>query len=102
MHAPERFLRQKIQQGSYILFLNHVEKSKREKAPKEFYAQLDPMPEDGVSGAIMVGAEGKKDILRDLALCGIEHSTLFPEDYDGICRALSEEIIASARPVPYS
>lgn len=95
VHAPERFLRQKVQQGSYILFPNRVMEE------ENFYAQLDPICESDLSGEIIIGAEGKEKILQELAVCGINYSTLFPEDYDGICRLLSEDIISKAS-LPYS
>ena len=84
IYAPFTNLRQRMQQGRYILFPNAVFKEKDAVIIKHF---IQPISKDNecVVARIQIAAEEKENILRELKFFGISRQTLFPDNVDIVC-----------------
>ena len=83
VYAPSYSLRQNIQRGRYILFEDSYEDGRR---------RIKPIPKDHGSIAlrIMVPADAKKQIRKDLRLLGVSKELLFLDNADMVCREIAE------------
>ncbi len=89
VYAPSYSLRQNIQSGRYILFANKVALESDE------YKMLDeiaPISKDGeaIVCRIIVPADIKNSIRKDLRLLGISRELLFLDNADMVCREIRE------------
>lgn len=94
VHAPLHALRQKIQQGRFILFPNRIINDYLGKDNKAFDTIIDPISKDNdcIKQRIIIKKESKKRILRDLKLCGVSESTLFADSVDTVCKGIVERV----------
>ena len=81
IEAPADLLRQNVQQGMYMLFLNDF--PPMEETP-EYSNSISPVldTDSSIIGKIIISSRGKKGIKRELESLGISESTLFPENID--------------------
>lgn len=89
VYAPIRNLRQKMQQGRYILFPNQIEKDNPNNP--YFTTLIDPIPKDhsSICKRIIVSKEVKGQILKELKLFGISRETLFADNIDIVCEEIT-------------
>lgn len=88
--AKESSVRQKIQQGSYILFHNKINTFKS----KPYFSQkIEPIDKNNsiIVNRYIIDSKNKEKILKQLAMVGISKSTLFSDNIDFVC----EEIASS-------
>lgn len=83
-YAPFMHLRQRLQQGRYILFPNDV---KTIDDIVKFETMISPIDKDSecIATRIQIAAEEKENILRELKFFGISRQTLFPDNVDIVC-----------------
>lgn len=88
--ASEHSLRQKAQQGKYILFTNN-------KGTAHFDNYITAIDKNSpfIKTKITIPKEEKKHLLDQLKILGISKSTLFSDSIDCICAELKEEISAT-------
>lgn len=91
IYAPIRSLRQKIQQGRYILFPNHINKEDFDDACFEWKIDAIPKDHEDIIKRIIIPKEIKEQLLIDLSALGITKSFLFCDNTDVTC----EEIVNS-------
>ena len=84
IYAPFTNLRQRMQQGRYILFPNAIDKENDTVIIKDW---IRPISKDSecVVARIQIAAEDKENILRELKFFGISRQTLFPDNVDIVC-----------------
>jgi hypothetical protein len=98
IYSPVRSLRQLFQQGRYILFPNVIETQtstdelERPREIKYFDLKINPIDKDDpcVSGRIIIPAERKSIIRKQLRLFGICEESLFADNTDRVCKSISE------------
>ena len=83
VYAPSYSLRQNIQRGRYILFADTYEENKR--CIKEI-----PKNHRQIAQRIIVPADLKKSIRKDLRLLGVSKELLFLDNTDMVCREIAE------------
>ena len=90
VHAPIRSMRQKVQQGRYILFPNHIKGDTDEE--KCFGWTIDAIPKShkDIVGQILIPKEIKQKMLQDLAILGIKTDVLFGDNIDIVCKGIVE------------
>ncbi|MGN0345912.1 MAG: FRG domain-containing protein [Lachnospiraceae bacterium] len=83
VYAPSYSLRQNIQRGRYILFEDSYEEKKRciREIPKNHRQ---------IAQRIIVPADLKKSIRKDLRLLGVSKELLFLDNTDMVCREIAE------------
>lgn len=89
IYAPTRNLRQKMQQGRYILFSNRI---KHENPDKPYFeAIIDPIPKDHecICKLIIIPKEIKKLVIKELELFGISREILFADNVDVVCEEIT-------------
>lgn len=88
VYAQELSQRQKAQQGSFILFSNHIESSL--EAPY-FHKNIRPIAKDDscIVGRFIIPAKCKKDISNQLAMVEISEASLFPDSIDKGCAEIA-------------
>lgn len=90
VETQEVLERQRIQQGLYMMVPNKVELDDGELMIKqdipEFYLK------DSNAGRMIISAEHKKNILRELNLIGINEGFLFGDSIDYVCRQIKRDI----------
>lgn len=88
IYAPVREMRQRAQQGRYILFPNHIEHDKHDQM--SFCSYIDKIEKDAdyIAGGILVAGSEKEEILKELALFGITKETLFCDSVDVVCESI--------------
>lgn len=84
IYAPFTNLRQRMQQGRYILFPNAIAKENDAVIIKDFIQPISKNNECVVA-RIQIAAEEKENILRELKFFGISRQTLFPDNVDIVC-----------------
>jgi hypothetical protein len=86
VHASEETLRQKMQQGQYILFPNFIEKP--DKSEWYFSKYIKPIPKDKehIEKRIIVPQQLKSKLLKQLEILGISEGTLFSDSIDSVCK----------------
>lgn len=89
VYAPSYSLRQNIQSGRYILFANKVVK---EDGEYKMIDEISPVSKDGDSIVcrIIIPAEAKKSIRKDLRLLGISKELLFLDNADMVCKEIRD------------
>lgn len=91
IHASEETLRQKIQQGQYILFPNNIKKG----SDGEFFFEklIKPIPKDidHIEKRIIIPSNIKKSLIFELNILGISSSTLFSDNVDMVCKGIIDE-----------
>lgn len=83
VYAPSYSLRQNIQRGRYILFPDSYEGGRR---------KINAIKKDNenIVLRIIVPAEAKKQIRKDLRLLGVSKELLFLDNADMVCREIAE------------
>lgn len=92
IYAPVRGTRQRIQSGRYILFPNDIDTYELDDSEKAFIWKISPMPKthECVAGSIIIPHNKKKEILKQLTLCGISEAALFEDNTDIVCKGIKE------------
>lgn len=87
VYAPIRSLRQQMQRGRFMLFANKIVSNDLDIG---FETIIDALPKNHpmISGTLIIPKECKKQILSDLALCGISRDTLFCDNVDIVCKSI--------------
>ena len=94
IYAPFSSLRQKMQQGRYILFQNDVEVTDKGIASIEPMISEIPKNHSCIAARIQVDALSKGKILQQLSLFGISRQTLFPDSTDVVCEEIKKDALA--------
>ncbi|MFI3249542.1 MAG: FRG domain-containing protein [Eubacteriales bacterium] len=78
--------RQRLQQGSYILFPNYVDVC-------AFKAIIEPLSKEheSIEMIIKIPHAAKTSIQKSLSLCGISEATLFADSPDVVCKNIRQE-----------
>ena len=86
VHASEETLRQKMQQGQYILFPNFIKKP--DESEWYFSKYIEPIPKDKehIEKRIIVPQQLKSKLLKQLEILGISEGTLFSDNIDSVCK----------------
>lgn len=86
VHATEQIERQKLQQGSYILFPNKIS-GDDEKGDLCFEKIIKPIDKDNeqIMGRFVIKKESKSTIRERLEFLGISKATLFGDNIDIVC-----------------
>lgn len=94
IYAPFSSLRQKMQQGRYILFPNDVKVT--DKRIVYFEPMISEIPKNHscIAARIQVDASSKGKILQQLSLFGISRQTLFPDSTDVVCEEIKKDALA--------
>ena len=90
VYAPSYSLRQNIQRGRYILFANNIIENK--DGDKCFERKINEIPKEheAVVARIIVPADVKASIRRDLRLLGVSKELLFLDNADMVCREIAD------------
>lgn len=91
VEAQETLERQRLQQGVYMLIPNAVEK----RADGKYYVkrQLPAFYEQNINyGRMIIKAEHKEQILRELDLIGINEGFLFGDSIDHVCSQIKRSV----------
>ena len=91
IYAPFSSLRQKLQQGRYILFHNSVKITDKGNVDIEPIIREIPKDHDCIAAKIRVAAEAKEEILRQLSFFGISRKTLFADNTDIVCEEIKKD-----------
>ena len=88
--APTRNLRQKMQQGRYILFPNRIG-TYYDSDKLCFEAVIDSMPKDHncICKRIIIPKEVKNQIMKELKLFGVSREILFADSVDIVCEEIT-------------
>lgn len=83
--------RQKLQQGSFILFPNQIEEN--ENGEIRFKKMIGPLKKDAgcIVKRIKVPSGAKKDLRKNLSLFGVSESSLFADNIDMVCKGIVNE-----------
>lgn len=95
VEAQETLERQRIQQGLYLLIPNEVVVKNGKFFVKSKLPELNVR--DSNIGHIIVKAENKKSILKELDLIGINEGFLFGDSIDHVCRQIKKNVKGSFR-----
>lgn len=87
VHSQERSLRQKLQQGQFILFPNEIIESSNSPFFNKLIVPISKNSDSIVRRIIITSIE-KDDILKKLEMLGISESTLFMDSIDVICKKI--------------
>lgn len=91
IHASEETLRQKMQQGQYILFPNKIKNA----TDGEYYFEkiIAPIPKDSdqIEKRIIIPLDIKKQLITELNILGISNATLFSDNVDMVCKGILDE-----------
>lgn len=87
--ASNRSLRQRVQQGRYILFPNNIVYTYQGQIPN-FETLIKPIEKDSdcIAERILIPKELKPIILDELRLFGVEKATLFCDSIDSVCEGI--------------
>lgn len=90
IYAPIRSARQQAQSGRYILFPNHINKSREAHQEDYFEWMIDEIPKDhpDIVMRFIIPKDIKKQLLTDLSILGISESTLFCDNIDTVCKGI--------------
>lgn len=94
VYAPVHTLRQQLQQGRFLLFPNRIIDNYLESGKKAFETIIDPLPKGDsciVQRFIIKGC-AKKEMLKDLEVCGICEATLFADSVDTVCKGIVDRV----------
>lgn len=83
VYAPSYSLRQNIQRGRYILFTDSIVDGKK-------VIEAIPKNHKNIIARLIVPAEIKKQVRRDLRLLGISKELLFLDNTDMVCKEIAE------------
>lgn len=89
VYAPSYSLRQNIQSGRYILFANTIENEAGKFTMKEEIKAISKESESVVF-RVIVPAELKKKMRKDLRLLGISKELLFLDNVDTVCKEIMD------------
>lgn len=95
VRSKELSIRQKIQQGSYILFPNSInDMGQEEEVIPIFEQKMEEIKKDdkAIIERYIIPAENKEDILNQLSMLGISKGTLFSDNIDIICEEITNNI----------
>lgn len=87
--ASNRSLRQKVQQGRYILFPNNIVYTYQGQIPN-FETLINPIKKDSdcIAARIIIPKELKSIIIDELRLFGVDKATLFCDSTDSVCEGI--------------
>lgn len=88
IHAPIQSARQRVQQGRYILFPNHIEYETYEEGCFEWLIAPIPKDHSDITIRAIIPKEVKRKLLLDLSVMGINESTLFCDNIDTVCKGI--------------
>lgn len=88
-YAPSYSLRQNIQSGRYILFANKIIKENDEYIETK---EIEPISKenDSIICRIIIPANVKRQMRRDLRLLGVSKELLFLDNADTVCREIRD------------
>ncbi len=84
--------RQKRQQGAFIIFPNKIDNTYLNYEISEHIEPIDKEKDRGVAKRIIIPADKKELITRDLKSFGITEDFLFPDSIDVICQTITGNI----------
>ena len=90
--SKEITIRQKIQQGEYILFPNCIETALDRS--RNFVNYIEPIDknESRIKHRIIIKKSVKEDLLRCLSAFGINEGTLFSDSIETVCKQIKNDI----------
>ena len=90
IYAPIKSVRQQVQAGRYILFHNHINKSREICSENYFEWNIDAIPKDhqDIILRFIIPKDVKRNLLLDLELLGISEATLFCDNIDVVCKGI--------------
>ena len=95
VEAQETLERQRLQQGLFLLIPNQVVENEGKLIIKPNLPQLNV--KDSNVGHMIIKAENKKEILKELALIGINEGFLFSDSIDHVCSQIKKSIMMEFR-----
>lgn len=92
VRANEFIPRQKIQQGSYILFNNRIEDNNSELG---FVSKIDPISknDEQIVSRFIIPCRIKNELLNQLSIFGISKGVLFSDSIDFVCQEIVESYL---------
>lgn len=86
VHSYHHSVRQKIQQASFILFPNDIQTG--EDGYGYFIERISPLPKDHevIAAKLVIPAEAKLGLIKELEYAGISRSILFADSIDVTCQ----------------
>ena len=87
LQASEEILRQKIQQGQFILFNNDIVTENEKNYFKSLISPIEKNPKN-IEKRIIIPKNQKKEILLQLKILGISEATLFSDNIDKVCEGI--------------
>ena len=96
LYAPIRSVRQQIQRGRFMLFPNKIVDNESELG---FDTIIDELPKNHpmILETIIIPKECKKQILRELMLCGVSRDVLFCDNVDVICESITNKFVVKVK-----
>lgn len=91
VNAIEQIERQKLQQGSYILFPNEItEYGDNDFCFDKIIKPIDKNDEQ-IKKVIVIKKKGKSEIRKKLEFLGISEATLFADNIDIVCKSIVDQ-----------
>lgn len=92
VQSKEVSIRQKIQQGEFILFPNKIENRLGDEL--WFINMIDEIPKDKehIYSRIIINADSKKEIRKQLSIFGINKGTLFADNIDAVMEYITLDV----------
>lgn len=91
VEAQETLERQRIQQGLYMMIPNKIGNEEGKYVITSTLPKLNV--KDSQVGHLIVKAEAKAEILRDLDMIGINEGFLFGDSIDCVCKQIKRDIV---------
>lgn len=89
IYAPIRSLRQRIQQGRYILFPNRISHEiYDDEGCFEWMIEALPKDHSDIAMRIIIPKEAKQQLLSDLSILGIAEDVLFGDNIERSCKGI--------------
>ncbi len=91
VNAIEQIERQKLQQGSYILFTNEI--TEYGGTDFCFNKKIKPIDkkDEQIKKVFVIKKEGKSEVRKKLEFLGISEATLFADNIDIICKNIVDQ-----------
>lgn len=92
VQSKEVSIRQKIQQGEFILFPNKIE-NRFDNEPY-FINMIDEIPKDKehIYSRIIINSDSKKEIRKQLSIFGVNKGTLFADNIDAVMEYITSDV----------
>ncbi len=88
IYAPNRSLRQQVQQGRYILFPNKIGHDMYDEGSFGWTIDAIPKEHEDIVRRIIIPKENKKKLLSDISVLGIREDVLFYDSVDTVCKGI--------------